>query len=157
MSTALAPSHNSNRRRHHTYLRTVDRYRTALYDSEFCHQTKSFGPCTLDRLKTQDLPFRIKEAHYDLKSDLAYVKIRMFYFVSSKISSTYAKLIHSRSRDPLNHHAAAEHYELDELFNSYDLLQYAHDWACIPIIANAQPTISTITTGFKIASRALHC
>ncbi|KAG0653042.1 hypothetical protein D0Z07_0724 [Hyphodiscus hymeniophilus] len=87
-----------------------------------------------DFKNTGAFPFHIKEAHYDLTIRcLAYCKI----YVTRPTQPTLQSL---------------NDYELDELFNSYDLLQYsARYWAAhFQASPMHEPTVQhKITTGFK--------
>jgi hypothetical protein len=87
-----------------------------------------------DFKNTGAFPFHIQEAHYDLTVRLlAYVKINLTRPTSPTIS-------------PLND------YELDELFDSYELLQYASRYWALHFQASPmhEPTVShKLTPGFK--------
>jgi hypothetical protein len=109
-----------------------------------------------DFKNTGAFPFHIKEAHYDLTIRcLAYVKIRMFYFVVlPKFLPTHANVDFTLdvtrptqpTLQPLND------YELDELFNSYDLLQYAARYWALHFQSSPMHELTIqqkITTGFK--------
>ena len=109
-----------------------------------------------DFKNTGAFPFHIKEAHYDLTIRcLSYVKISTFYFVIlSKLLSTNANvdftLDVTRPTQPTL--LPLNDYELDELFNSYDFLQYAaRYWALhFQLSPMHEPTVQhKVTSGFK--------
>jgi hypothetical protein len=95
-----------------------------------------------DFKNTGAFPFHIQEAHYDLTLRLlAYVKISLTRPTQPTIS-------------PLND------YELDELFDSYELLQYAARYWAFHFQSSPmhEPAVShKLTLGSKLSFQVRHC